>query len=81
MLLAILILTSSKSSSSAGWKFSHQDVPKLPFFDLEYFIQTSYLHVAHLGVARGKNGDIRKGQRPGQISLRGSVCVARGLGL
>lgn len=40
--LTILTPTSLKPSSSAGWKFSHRDVPKLLGFDLEYFLHTLY---------------------------------------
>lgn len=62
--LAILTLTPLKSSSTAGQKFSHQDVPKLPGFDPEYFLHTLYLCIVYLGLAREKERGKKEGPPP-----------------
>lgn len=59
--LTILTPTSLKPSSSAGWKFSHWDVPKSLGFDLEYFLHTLYLRVVYLGLAGGEEWGQKEG--------------------
>lgn len=73
-LAAILTLTSLKSSSSAGWKFSHQDVPKLLGFDLEYFLRTLYLCVVYLALARGEEWGQKEGPQLADLHPQGRAA-------